>query len=34
MPARPVVERIGAHLDTANDERSIASILIDLAVRP
>jgi hypothetical protein len=30
----PVVERLGAHLDMANDERAIASILIDLALRP
>jgi hypothetical protein len=26
--------RLGAHLDMANDERAIASILIDLALRP
>lgn len=26
----PVVERLGRHLDMENDERSIASILIDL----
>jgi hypothetical protein len=29
-----VPERLGAHLDMANDERAIASILIDLALRP
>jgi hypothetical protein len=30
----PVVERLGTHLDMANDEQSIAAILFDLAARP